>query len=69
MQLKSYLCSTLRKGETMKLRYTRFANELGVSLPCIHHWLYGQRRINDAMKLKIVELTKGKVTIVDLVRG
>lgn len=68
-QLQKYLDATRQKDESLNSRYTRFGEQVGVSLFCVRKWLYGQRRISDPMKIKIEKVTGGEVTIEDLVRG
>lgn len=67
-KLHAYLHNTMR-NETVYERYDRFAQQLGVTMFCVRKWAYNQRRVPDDMKIKIEKLTKGQVTIEDLVRA
>jgi DNA-binding transcriptional regulator YdaS (Cro superfamily) len=69
MNLKNYLDYTRKDGESLDSRCMRFAQQLGVAFPTVRKWVYGQRRINDAMKIKIMTLTRGLVSIEDMVRS
>ena len=69
MQLEEYLHSTMKEGETLDSRYSRFGRQIGVSLFAIKKWVNKQRRVNDDLKLKVVHATDGRVTLEDLIRG
>ena len=69
MPLEVYLRMTMKDYDTVDQRRIRFAKQIGVSLHAVRKWLNHQRRINDAMKIRIVEITNGQVTFEDLVRG
>jgi DNA-binding transcriptional regulator YdaS (Cro superfamily) len=68
-KLWRYLEGTRQPKETAYQRYERFGMVLGVSGYCVRKWVYGQRRVNDRMKLKIARVTQGQIKVQDLVRG
>lgn len=68
-KLYNYLLATKLDGETVYQRYERFGRALGVTMYCVRKWAAGQRRVPDDVKVQIEEITDGKVTIEDLVRG
>jgi DNA-binding transcriptional regulator YdaS (Cro superfamily) len=68
MLLKEYLERTTKDNETIYERQDRFARNVGVTGSCVRKWVYKQRRMSDAMKLKVVRATKGLVTIEEIVR-
>ena len=61
MTLREYI-------ETGKTDATTLAYTLGVSEHAVHKWIYGQRSPHLATAIKIVEITKGKVKLQDLVK-
>ena len=68
MKLDDWLEST-RRGQSMTARRERLANQLGVSEHTIRKWINGQRRIKDSDKLKIERISRGAVTVRDMVKG
>lgn len=68
-QLKDYLYETQKDTESAYDRYDRFGAQLGVTGACVRKWIYRERRIKDHFKLKIEKITRGQVTLRDLVAG
>lgn len=58
MTLKQYLADN-------GISLTQFGHSVGVSEGAVHKWVYGQRRPNLEMMLKIEGATKGAVAVVD----
>ena len=61
MTLKEYF-------KTSKCSMAKMAYAIGVSEHAIHKWVYGQRAPHLKTALKIVEFTKGKVKLTDLLK-
>lgn len=68
-KLRNWLMATRQPGEDAYARYARFGKQLGVTMFAVRKWLYGDRRIPDDVKLKIVKITRGKIKLNDMVRG
>jgi DNA-binding transcriptional regulator YdaS (Cro superfamily) len=71
MDLKEYLNSKNSKAHssTQADRYETFARDVGVSVHTVYKWVNGTRRITDRYKIEIERVTKGKITIEDMVRA
>ena len=61
MELKEYLRSR-------NFDYYEFAHMLGVTVSALSNYVHRRREPRKNIRLKIVELTKGKVTLEDLLK-
>lgn len=62
MTLREYI-------ETGESDIDTLARSVGVSRHAIHKWIYGQRSPHLATALKIEKVTRGKVTLRELVKA
>jgi predicted XRE-type DNA-binding protein len=53
--------------EKNKVSKTELARRIGVTVPMVYHVLSGKKEFGKANMMKIVEITKGKVTLKDLI--